>query len=87
MLTHTTGEREQGPSVVVPLDCITASALRSLATTLDRIAAFHSSRGGACPDVPCLTTVIVEEKTVSARVKSGDKLFLLRFENGAWHFA
>lgn len=82
----TTTTRDIGPSVVLPINCITASSLRLLASALDRIAAFHTSRGGQSPDAPCLTHVIVDEDIVCARVKSGDRTLVLRFDHGVWTF-
>lgn len=72
--------------VDVPNGCITASALRTLANAMDRLAAFHHERGGPSPDSPCLTDVHMEEHTVVARVTSGARVYRMHLVHGAWEF-
>lgn len=80
-----TRERRQG--IALPDNCITAHALRALANTLDRLAAFHVSRGGASPDDdPCITAVLVEDGKVIARIASGERKFKLELTRGEWQF-
>ena len=86
MSNSRTPTRDLGPSVALPDKCITASALRSLANTLDRIAAFHADRGGAAPDEPCITSVLVADGRVTARIASGERRFKLELVRGTWEF-
>lgn len=74
-------------TLAVPEGCINANALRSLASTLDRLKAFHTSRGGQLTDEPCLREVIVDNGTIYARVLAGDAVvFRLKLVSAAWEF-
>lgn len=72
--------------LAVPVGCITASALHSLAYALERLAAFHRERGGQAPAAPCLVEVLVDGDHTFARVRSDDRVFKLELIAGAWHF-
>lgn len=70
----------------LPVGCVGAGALRTLANTMDRLSAYHVGRGGRAPDAPCLTTIWVEGDDVIARVKSGDQSYRLRLLLSGWAF-
>lgn len=88
MTTSRTTTQDMRPPqrLAVPAGCISASELRSLATKLDALAAFHRDRGGPAPDSPCLLEVLVDSGHVSARVRSGERTFKLELVAGAWQF-
>jgi hypothetical protein len=86
MRDRTTRDFPSAPTLVLPIDCITATALHSLARALERLAAFHRERGGAAPDAPCLTHVMVEDRGVIARVRSGDRTYKLLLVKNDWEF-
>ncbi len=83
-----TPTRDLRPPATLPLPhgCITAPALRALATALDRLYAFHRERGGSSPDTPCLTEVKVIGDEVTARVVSGERHFNFLLVRGHWEF-
>jgi hypothetical protein len=61
--------------------------LRALANALDRLMEFHTARGGAAKDEPCLVEVIVEnERQIHARVQCGGKTYRLVLVDDAWEF-
>lgn len=70
----------------IPHGCITASALRTLASSLDRLAAFHRERGGPAPESPCLVEVRLDDDQVVARVSSNSHVYRLVLIHGAWEF-
>jgi hypothetical protein len=86
MHTRDTKEFPVAPVIVLPMQCITASTLRSLASTLDRIESFHKLKGGASEDTPCLTHVFVDDRDVFARIRSGTRSYKLQLVQGAWEF-
>lgn len=69
----------------VPCGCIPANALRSLASVMDRMTAWHTSRGGQLADEPCLTRVEVVGDRVTAHVTVGRIVsYSLELHNGSW---
>lgn len=82
----TTSNSREPQVLPLPRGCINASALRSLAMALDRLAAFHKERGGPSPDSPCLTEVHVVGRDVMARVVLGEFMYWLLLVKGAWEF-
>lgn len=76
-------------AIRLPHACITPSALRSLATALDRFRAMHDKLGGAGDDEPCLTELAVDPAgRVAARVRSGHRTFILALSSVTreWEF-
>jgi hypothetical protein len=75
------------PNLLLPLHCINAQALYSLARVLDRLNAFHSELNGTPPDRPCLKQLwVADEKHIHARVQSGTKTFTLELVDSEWVF-
>lgn len=83
-MPHTRG-REVTGELELPAKALDANALRTLATTMDRLAGFLEQSPGYA-DAPCLTDVIVEHGTVIARVVSGALRYKLELVRGAWEF-
>jgi hypothetical protein len=74
-------------SLDLPHGCITANALRSLASTMDRLSAWHTSRGGHLTDMPCLKDISVQGETIIARVTVGNIVnYRLEYGAGSWEF-
>ncbi len=71
----------------LPLHCITPSALRGLASAIDRLTAFHKKAGGTSPHEPCLSAVAIEKDgTVAAYVVSNGNRYRLVYTHGSWEF-
>jgi len=72
----------------LPLGCITASALYSLAAALNRLHSWHRSHGGQMKDEPCLRLISWDEasKKTTAIVTSGKLHWDLIYKNGEWMF-
>lgn len=86
MHDRTTRDFPTAPTLVLPLGCITSSALHALGRSLERLAAFHRDKGGAAPDAPCCTHIVVDGHEVIARVRSGERTFKLQLVRGEWEF-
>jgi len=64
---------------------LSASALRQLANSLDRLMAFHANRGGQNPDTPKLYKVEVGNRDqITAYIKSGEQEFRLEYSGDSW---
>jgi hypothetical protein len=86
MRDSTTRDFPSAPSLLLPLGCLTASAVHALAHGLERLAAFHRKHDGAPDDVPCVKEIFVDNNRVFARVLSGTRTFKLELIAGAWSF-
>lgn len=51
--------------------CVTTGALRALAEAIDRLEAWHISRGGSMSDHPCLRRIEASGYDVMAHVSTG----------------
>jgi hypothetical protein len=75
-------------NLLLPVGCITSSALHSLASALNRLSAWHRSHGGPRDQEPCLRHIKWDEKAKHpvATVYSGLLYWDLVYRDGAWHF-
>lgn len=73
---------------MLPVDCITASALYSLAAALNRLRAWHMKHSGMRKHEPCLRMIRWDLKLECpiAVVFSGDIHWTLLYKKGEWIF-
>jgi hypothetical protein len=83
MTTTSTPDASPSQSIDLPR-CIDASALYSLAGRLKALEAYHANYGGQAEDLPCLTSVLVQEGRVFAIVASGPLKMRLELIGGTW---
>ncbi len=75
------------PPLALPLHCITANALRSLAEKIDDLTSLHKKMGGTSPHAPCVSTIAVERSgIVAAHVTSNGTHYKLVYSHGTWGF-
>lgn len=55
----------------LPFGCINSGSLRALADAIDRLDAWHRSRGGRSADRPCLRRIESNGEHIQAHVSTG----------------
>lgn len=73
---------------MLPIGCITASALHSLAASINRLESWHKSHGGPKAEIPCLRVIEydpIQERPI-AKVFSGHIHWELVLDRGEWRF-